>query len=78
MKRRTAFGVCDDGMAMLAGGSDDDDRAGDFDSRLRAGAPCSELFAIRNELDPYSNLVSRMNGQLRGVGCHDISSERTD
>jgi hypothetical protein len=68
-------------MAVLAGcanGAQSDAPAGNFDDRLKAGAPCSELFAIRNELDWKTQRYAHMNEQLRAVGCYLSTSERTD
>ena len=85
MKRRTALlavVMAMIGVAMLAGGSDDDDKAGDFDSRLRAGAPCSELFAIRNELDeilrsglPYERAAARGRLSRHQIGTHRLKGD---
>jgi hypothetical protein len=47
-----------------------------FQERLDAGAPCSELFEIRNQLDAKSPLIPSMNEGLRGIGCFSSSSIR--
>jgi hypothetical protein len=68
-------------MTVLAGcgsGAQSDAPAGNFDDRLKAGAACSELFAIRNELDWKTQRYAHMSEQLRAVGCFLSTSERTD
>ena len=47
-----------------------------FQERLDAGAPCSELFEIRNALDSKSPLLPGINERLRGIGCFTASSTR--
>lgn len=47
-----------------------------FADAVESGAPCAELFAIRNELDPKSPLVVEMNDTLRGIGGYSSSAER--
>lgn len=49
-----------------------------FNDRLREGAGCAELFELRNEAEPGSAAVERMNERLRSVGCHSSTSTRTD
>ena len=49
-----------------------------FSQALKSGASCSELFDIRNEVDPKSPLIEEMNEQLGAVGCGSSGSERTD
>lgn len=49
-----------------------------FSQALKSGASCSELFEIRNEVDPKSPLIEEMNDQLREVGCGSSGDERTD
>lgn len=49
-----------------------------FEQAMQSGASCSELFDIRNELDPGSPLVEEYNVTLRSIGCYSSSSERTD
>ncbi|MFD1716726.1 hypothetical protein [Georgenia deserti] len=68
-------GCSDDG-----GGSESDTATGwaEFEAALDDGAPCGELFEIRNAWDPDSDLVERANEALRDVGCFSSSSERTD
>lgn len=49
-----------------------------FDQALRAGAPCSRLFDLRNEIDPDYPAMGILNAKLRNVGCHSSTSTRTD
>jgi hypothetical protein len=49
-----------------------------FQRRLAAGASCSELFEIRNDQDHASEVVERMNSDLRAIGCHSSGSVRSD
>ena len=49
-----------------------------FGEALDSGAPCGELFDIRNELDPKDPAIETINESLRSIGCFNSSSERTD
>lgn len=49
-----------------------------FQLRLREGADCPRLFAIRNQAVPKSQSVEKMNSQLNRIGCNSSSSSRTD
>lgn len=48
-----------------------------FRQRLVDGAPCSELYELRNALDPNSDTIQHMNEDLRGIGCYSSTSTRT-
>ena len=50
----------------------------EFMDKLRAGANCEELFAMRNSADPSDPIIDRMNTELSFIGCHSNSSVRTD
>jgi hypothetical protein len=54
------------------------DPFGDFLEGFDGDAPCSELFAIRNQLDPKSPSIDRINKMLRRIGCYSSTSRRTD
>ena len=60
----------------VAGCGRDDDAA--FREKLKAGAPCSDLFEARNAVDPHSPQIRSMNESLRSVGCFTQTSERKD
>lgn len=49
-----------------------------FTERLTAGASCSELFSIRNEVVPQDPILEEMNAELREIGCYSATSERRD
>jgi hypothetical protein len=62
------------------GGSGDaaDEGLPGFQDAVDSGAPCSELFEIRNSWEPDSANVERANETLRSIGCFSRTSERTD
>lgn len=62
----------------VAPSNEPQDVTGTFNERLDAGAPCQELFDIRNTADPKDPDIKRMNNQLRAIGCYSSSSDRTD
>ena len=54
------------------------DGGGSFDDALHDGASCARLSDLRNEQDPGSPDVDRMNEHLREVGCFTSTATRTD
>jgi len=47
----------------------------DFDTAIRDGASCAELFEIRNR-ETNGQTIERMNQRLRNIGCHSSTSTR--
>lgn len=54
-----------------------DDAYSIFKQRLDAGATCGELFDVRKSFDPASADLTRINADLRSVGCYSSSSARS-
>lgn len=48
-----------------------------FDTAMREGASCAELFEIRNR-ETNEQTIERLNVRLRNVGCYSSTSRRTD
>ena len=49
----------------------------DFQGAVEAGAPCSELFDIREGFEDSGDL-ERIDADLAEIGCESRNSERTD
>jgi hypothetical protein len=49
-----------------------------FREAFDAGAPCADLFRIRNEADPKDPDINRMNEDLGSIGCFSNESIRQD
>ena len=61
------FGACGVGV----------DSYEDFQSAVRSGAPCNELFDQRSNFDDRATL-EKIDADLEEIGCESRDSERTD
>ena len=61
----------------LAGCSVGVDSYEDFQSAVRSGAPCSELFDQRANFEEQA-ILEKIDADLAEIGCEDRDSERTD
>lgn len=75
-QRMTVFIALALGLSLVLTACEEEPES--FDSAVGSGAPCSELFDIRNSWDPKSELIESANEVLRDIGCYSASSERTD
>lgn len=50
----------------------------DVDALVTHGASCGDLYAYRNMLDPKDSRRTRINDELRRIGCFNSQSERMD
>ena len=51
--------------------------ADDINRKVAAGESCGVLFQMRNQLDPHSPDIPRINARFREIGCYMNSSTRT-
>ncbi|MGH2747128.1 MAG: hypothetical protein ACRDKB_04295 [Actinomycetota bacterium] len=76
--RTRAVGLLLLALLTACGSSGAGDAYEEFQEGIAEGAPCSELFSLRNELDPDDERIPDMNDQLRDVGCFSSGSDRTE
>jgi hypothetical protein len=53
------------------------DTVEEFDSALESGAPCNQLFEMRENFHRDHEL-EHIDSELERIGCEDRDSERTD
>ena len=78
MKLKMILGTAVVSMGLvLAGCSTGGDSYDDFQSAVRSGASCDELFDQRSNFDDDATL-EKIDADLADIGCEDRDSERTD
>ena len=78
MKLRMILGMAVVSASLvLAGCSTGGDSYEDFQSAVRSGASCNELFDQRSNFDDEATL-EKMDADLTEIGCEDRDSERND